>query len=79
MKKSTHTAEMNALKLWLKAKREESGLSMRALGESLGKPHSYVQKVEDGERLLDVVEYVWYCRALKIDPHEGLAVVSETL
>lgn len=49
---------------------------MRELGKLLGKPHSYIQRVEDGERRLDVVEFVWYCRALDIDPHVGLSLVE---
>ena len=48
---------------------------MRELSERLDKPHSYVQKVEQGERRLDVVEYIWYCTALKIDPHTGVQLV----
>ncbi len=41
---------------------------MRSLAQLIGKPHSYIQRVEDGERRLDVIEYVWYCNALNIDP-----------
>ena len=48
---------------------------MRDVGERLGVPHTYVQKVETGERRLDVVEYVWYCQAIGILPHDGLDLI----
>ncbi len=74
---SIYTQEMLALCGWLKAERERSTLSMRGLADRLGKPHSYVQKVEQGERRLDVVEYVWYCQALRSDPATGLLLIAK--
>lgn len=76
---SIHTAEMQALTAWLKQEREFQELSMRTLAERMGKPHSYIQKVEQGERRLDVVEYVWYCHSLKIDPQIGLALIQQVI
>ncbi|HHG5368148.1 TPA: helix-turn-helix domain-containing protein [Pseudomonas aeruginosa] len=67
---------MQALTRWLRDTRMDQGLTMRDLGERLGVTHSYVQKVETGERRLDVVEYVWYCAALGAAPHEGLDLVK---
>ena len=52
------------------------GLSMRELGEIISKPHSFVGKIESGERRLDVFEYVQYCEALSLDPAEGLKILS---
>ncbi|AWL20123.1 XRE family transcriptional regulator [Acinetobacter nosocomialis] len=75
MTNSIYTTEMNALCDWLKKQRLTQKLTMRELSERLDKPHSYVQKVEQGERRLDVVEYVWYCEALDIDPYIGLDLV----
>ena len=77
MTTSIYTPEMVALTTWLKAARLERGLSMRALGEALEKPHSYIQKVESGERRLDVVEFVWYCRALGVEPRDGLVALQK--
>lgn len=75
MTESINTLEMQALTRWLRVRRLSRGLSMRDLGERLGKPHSYIQKVESGERRLDVVEYIWYCRALGVDPRKGLELL----
>lgn len=79
MTASINTQEMQVLTQWLKQERESQQLSMRALAERMDKPHSYVQKVEQGERRLDVVEYVWYCRSLKIEPQIGLDLIQQTL
>ena len=77
MSKSIHTDEMLVLRTWLKTKRNDHALTMRALGDRMGKPHSFIQNVENGDRRLDVVEYVWYCRALNIEPQEGLMLVEQ--
>lgn len=79
MTASINTPEMQALTKWLKQMREEQQLTMRALAERMDKPHSYVQKVEQGERRLDVVEYVWYCRILGITPEVGLEQIRQAI
>lgn len=79
MKKSLYTKENKALCDWLSSKRHESGLSIRALAVTLGIHHSIVGKIETGQRRLDVVEYLRYCRALNIDPHEGINHTSKHL
>ena len=76
MTASINTKEMQALTQWLKQMRESQQLSMRALAERMDKPHSYIQKVEQGERRLDVVEYVWYCRTLGVSPQAGLELIQ---
>lgn len=77
--KSIHTSEMQALTDWLRQSRKRQGLSMRELGARMRVPHSYVQKVELGERRLDVVEFVWYCRALGVSPLDGISLIEKSL
>lgn len=79
MTNSIYTNEMLALRSWLKQEREAQNLSMRALAERMDKPHSFIQKVEQGERRLDVVEYVWYCHTLGIDAQIGLELIENEL
>jgi transcriptional regulator with XRE-family HTH domain len=79
MTTSINTHEMQALTKWLKQVRETHQLSMRALAERMDKPHSYIQKVEQGERRLDVVEYVWYCRTLGVNPQVGLDLIHQAI
>lgn len=68
--------ENKRLTRWLKRQRQEKNHTMRSLSEILGTPHSFIGKVENQERRLDVVEYVRYCKALEIDPLDGLAQIT---
>ena len=79
MTESIHTPEMQSLRQWLRSERESRCLTMRNLAASMGKPHSYIQKVEEGERRLDVVEFIWYCMALGVDPGEGIKVAMSAI
>lgn len=77
MTKSIYSDEMTALRTWLKSERLSRHLTMRELATTLNKPHSYVQRVEEGDRRLDVVEFVWYCHALGVNPNDGLTLVLD--
>lgn len=48
--------------------REERGLSQREVGKRLNFHPTIYGKIERGERLLDVVEFVRLAEALGIDP-----------
>ena len=72
MEKTIHSRDYDRLRQWLREQRAEKGLTMREVAGKIGVIHSWIGKVEQGERRLDVVEYVRYCKALDIDPHEGL-------
>ena len=37
------------------------------VAESLGRPQSYVAKVESGERTLDFIEVLDYCKAIQLN------------
>jgi transcriptional regulator with XRE-family HTH domain len=63
MQKSVHTKEYRALRAELRAAREAAGLSQRDLAAKLSVPHSWVAKVEAGERRIDVVEMAWFFSA----------------
>lgn len=77
MYKSLNSPEHQRLTSWLKLVRERHGMTMRDLAEKLDTPHSFVGKTEQGERRLDVVEFIQYCEALGVDPLEGLKEVME--
>jgi len=76
MFKSLGSPENERLIAWLKEKRKSQGLSMRDLASRLDVSHSFVGKVEQQERRLDVVEYIQYCKALKVSPAEGLDIIG---
>jgi transcriptional regulator with XRE-family HTH domain len=50
--------------------RREAGLSQRQLGARLGKPNSFVCKIESGYRHIDIAEFVAIAKALKLDPRK---------
>jgi len=72
MKTSTYTPQYDELRAWLKAKRDESGLSLRELGAVLGCHHSIIGKLEQDRRRIDIFEFIDYCEAVGADPHEGI-------
>lgn len=56
----------------LRAARTQRRLSQHRLGELLGKPQSFVSKVETGERRLDLIEAAEWCRVLGVSLDEVL-------
>ncbi|MBB6124594.1 helix-turn-helix domain-containing protein [Sphingobium subterraneum] len=71
MVKSLYSPELGALLEILRARRQSAGISQHELAKRLGRSQSYVTKVETGERKLEVVEYLAWCRALGL-PASGL-------
>ena len=59
--------------------RHAAGLTQVDLAKKLGRPQSVISKVEQGERRLDVVEFLEVARALRVDPGRWLADVDRTL
>lgn len=76
MQKTIHSGDYQELVRWLKSCREKKGLSMRALADLMGVPHSWVGKVEQMERRLDVYEYVQLCKCLDVNPAKGLSKIK---
>ena len=76
MGKTVSSEENKRLTKWLKDKRHEKGHTMRSLAQVLGTPHSFIGKIENQERRLDVIEFIRYCEALEVDPYEGLALLK---
>ena len=79
MRKSTHTAEYGALRAELRTARTDAGLSQRQLAKRLMVPHSWVEKVENGERRIDLVECGWFLAACGVDPLPVLRRVMQRL
>lgn len=64
---SIHAPEYCWLREKLIARRQELGLSQRALAERLGVVYSFVGKIETGDRRLDIFELILYCTALELN------------
>jgi transcriptional regulator with XRE-family HTH domain len=76
MEKSVHIPEYRALRAELQKMRRTAGFSQRDLASRLRVPHSWVAKVESGERRIDMVEFCWFASACGADP---LAVLEGLL
>ena len=61
------------------AARHASGLSQKAVADLLGKPPSFIAKIELGERRLDVVEFIAIAKALRLRPEELLGGIVAAL
>jgi transcriptional regulator with XRE-family HTH domain len=68
--KTLRSREHRALCAVLVATRREAGLTQAQLAERLGKPASFIAKIEIGKRRLDVVEFAAIAKALKLDPRK---------
>ncbi|MBR2118125.1 MAG: helix-turn-helix transcriptional regulator [Afipia sp.] len=68
MQKSLKSAEYSRLIDLLVAVRKGADVRQETLAKKLGKPQSFIAKYENGERRLDVVEFITIARALGADP-----------
>ena len=78
MTKSTHTPEYQRLVELLVETRRAAQLTQQQVADRLGKPQSYLAKVEGAERRIDVVEFIALAEALGLDAADLLkTLVSE--
>ena len=56
------------MRVLLRQWRIDGGFTMRSMGERLRKPASYVYKVEVGNRRIDPLEFIQWCKACDVDP-----------
>ena len=77
MEKSTHTPEYEQVLARLVKMRKDAGFTQRQLAEKLKREHSFVWRIEKGERRLDVVEFFWVCEALGFDASKVYASLYE--
>lgn len=72
MEKSVVSARYRGLLQWMRGGRQAAGLTLRELATLLGESTAVIGKIETGERRLDVFEFVQYCRAVDLDPRDGI-------
>lgn len=73
MQKSVHTSEYDRVRSHLRSARQAAGLSQRDLAQRLDVPHSWVAKVEMGERRIDLVEFCRFVAACGGEPAEEMS------
>ena len=53
--------------------REQAGLTQRELAARLRRPHSFIGRIEAGERRVDVIEFIEIARVMGLDPKQLFA------
>jgi transcriptional regulator with XRE-family HTH domain len=67
------------LRASIRAMRTQAGLRQEELARRLGKPQSFVSKIETGERSLDVLELLALCKACDLSPAVFIGQLEERL
>ena len=77
MSKHLRSARHKTLITALKAARESAGITQRELARRLDRAHSFVGKIESGERQLNVLEFCEYADTLGADAGELIRAVAK--
>jgi len=57
--------------------RKEAGLTQAELGGAFLRPHTFVNKVEAGDRRVDPIEFCRWCLACGADPAEVMGRLAK--
>jgi predicted transcriptional regulator len=76
--RAQHSPSYRRLCGLLRKWRTDAGLTQRALAKRLRKPPSFVHKTEIGDRRMDPIEFVAWCRACRIEPSISIADVERS-
>ncbi len=77
--KSVFSSKYEIFRRCMIAARKEAKLTQATVAKSLKKPQSFVAKYENGERRLDVIEFLLVARVIGIDPCDILKKVEQEL
>ncbi len=76
---STHNPKYKRFCHLIIEKRRQQGVTQSQLAEKLGRPQSFVSKYENGERRIDLIEFMEIAAALGIDPVKFVRDFQETV
>lgn len=57
--------------------RTRTGVTQQELAKRLGKPQSFVSAYENGQRRIDLLEFIRIADALKVDPRRAFAEICK--
>jgi transcriptional regulator with XRE-family HTH domain len=66
-RKSIHSTEHKLLREFWITSRKNLNLSQQQLADKMGVIYSLIGKIETGDRRLDTLETMEYCKALEVD------------
>lgn len=67
MPKSLNSPRHELIKAALVERRKAAGMTQTEVAEKLGRPQSYIAKIEGGERRLDLVELMDLADVIRLD------------
>jgi transcriptional regulator with XRE-family HTH domain len=68
-----------ALRVQLIAARNAANLTQDAVARRLGRPQSFIAKVETGERSIDVVEFIAWAQIVRLDVDSVAEIIAKAL
>ena len=77
MEKTIYNEHYRELLVWLRQERKKRKLTMRDVAATLQVPPSWICKIEQGERRLDVWEFSELCEVIGCDAHDGLTYLQQ--
>ena len=77
--KAKLAAELLTLGRVLVKARERAGLKQQEVAARLGLPPSYLSKIENGTRRLDVIEFIRIAKAIGADPADMMRELEQEL
>jgi transcriptional regulator with XRE-family HTH domain len=77
LRKTLRSKGHRALIDLLVSTRNQAGLTQRDLAARLKRPHSFIGRIEAGERRVDVVEFIEIAQVLEVDPKHLFALLIE--
>jgi transcriptional regulator with XRE-family HTH domain len=78
MPKTLRSFRQRQLTALLVQTRRARGLTQAEVAARLGKPQSFIAKIEGGERRLDVIEFIDLAYALRVRPVDLIARLRRT-
>ncbi|CAM4338927.1 Predicted transcriptional regulator [Yersinia intermedia] len=73
---SIYSDEYQSVIKSLRDQRIAKGITQESLASALGRPQSFIAKVENGERRLDVVEFVHIAKLLGVKVEDVLGRIG---
>lgn len=76
--KPQHTTAYVKLRAQLKEMRLDAGLTQAQLGEAFKRPHTFIHKIESGDRRIDPVEFCIWCKACRVTASTAIRPVAKS-
>lgn len=77
--KTLRSKAQRSLELFLKSARKEAGLTQMEVAQAMGWPQSDLSRVENGERRLDVVEFVRLAQVIGFRPGDAIEILENEI